>query len=168
METFFSLPGGNVDDANNDTAKHSARRLGGEFLRASLKEAEKKKCAYIVRGINATSFEIIRVVAPASSIGGQCKKKNVSRVAMRPKAFVSCGGDGDRKETFLQCAINKDGDAIAVTDGFTLVTYHRVSTRMDGDEEDAEKEVGFSSSEDESEDEPHPDDAWVETESIAL
>lgn len=168
METFFSLPGGNVDDANNDAAKNSSRRLDGAFLRASLKEAEKKKCAYIVRGINATSFEIIRVVAPASSIGGQCRKKNVSRVTMRPKAFVSCGGDGDRKETFLQCAINKDGDAIAATDGFTLVTYHRVSTRMDGDEEDAEKECGFSSSEDESEDEPHPDDAWVETESIAL
>ena len=39
---------------------------------------------------------------------------------------------------------------------------------MDGDEEDAEKEGGFSSFEDENEDEPHPDDAWVETESIAL
>ena len=136
METFFSLPGGSVDDANDDTAKNRPCRLDGAFLRARSKDlGEKKKCAFIVRGINATSFEIIRVVAPASSIGGQCKKKNVSRVAMRPKAFVSCGGDGDRKETFLQCAINKDGDAIAVTDGFTLVTYHRVSTRMDGDEE---------------------------------
>ena len=43
METFFSLPGGNVDDANNDAAKNSSRRLDGAFLRASLKEAEKKK-----------------------------------------------------------------------------------------------------------------------------
>ena len=74
------------------------------------------------------SFEIIRAVAPASSIGGQCKKKNVSRVAMRPKAFVSCGGDGDRKETFLQSRATKTERGY---DGFTLVTYHRVSTRMD-------------------------------------
>ena len=82
----------------------------------------------IVRGINATSFEIIRVVAPASSIGGQCKKKNVSRVAMRPKAFVSCGGDGDRKETFLQCAINKDGDADC---GYGWFYFSNVSPSVD-------------------------------------
>ena len=100
METFFSLPGGSGDDANNDTARNSSRRLDGAFLRATNKDlGEKKNYAFIVRGINATSFEIIRVVAPASSIGGQCRKRNVSRVAMRPNAFVNCCGDGDSSKS---------------------------------------------------------------------
>ena len=34
----------------------------------------------------------------------------------------------------------QDGDAIAVTNGYILVTYHRVSTRL---EEEEEKEKDF-------------------------
>ena len=80
METFFSLPGGNVDDANNDAAKNSSRRLMAlcEF------KGGREKRAYIVRGINALRLRLFsrryRVVD-----WGQCRKKNVSRVTMRRK-----------------------------------------------------------------------------------
>ena len=48
METFFSLPGGSVDDANDDTAKNRPCRLDGAFLRARSKDlGEKKKCCIL-------------------------------------------------------------------------------------------------------------------------
>ena len=123
-----------------------------------------KNKAFIVRGVSSTSFEILSTPA-----FGSRRRTKVSRVAMRPKAFNRSKERGENEDGcvgVLRCAINKDADAIAVTDGFTLVTYHRVSTGTDGDAEEEKEEEDKDNDDDDEEEED--EDTWVETESIAL
>jgi len=154
LETFSALPGSSRGwCSSSSSSSRSSPSPDG---------AVGKNKAFIVRGVSSTSFEILSTPA-----FGRRRRTKVSRVAMRPNAFNGSkerGGNEDDCVGVLRCAINKDADAIAVTDGSTLVTYHRVSMGTDGDAEEEKEEEDKDNDDDEEEDE----DAWVETESIAL
>ena len=114
---------------DGSTASRTKGRMGWSCLDGARAKNDGKK-AFVVRGVDRESFEILTLAI------GHWKKGKMTRLAMSPKALCDDDDDDDGRkkdeETILQCAINKDGDAIAVTNGHILVTYHRVSTRNGG------------------------------------
>ena len=155
LETFSALPGSSRECSSSSSSSSHAPSPDG---------AVGKNKAFIVRGVSSKSFEILSTPA-----FGSRRRTKVSRVVMRPKACNRSKERGENEDDcvgVLRCAINKDADAIAVTDGFTLVTYHRVSTGTDGDAEEEKEEENNDNDDDDEEEED--EDAWVETESIAL
>ena len=149
---------------DGSTASRTKGRMGWSCLDGARAKNDGKK-AFVVRGVDRKSFEILTLAI------GHWKKGKMTRLAMSPKALCDDDDvdDGGKKDegTILQCAINKDGDAIAVTNGYILVTYHRVSTRLE-EEEEKEKDFGLFDDDDDDVDDNTNVDAWVETESIVL